>query len=87
MENLEFSRQTVREFTDNVVWREMIATLKERRDMYEKDFMRLNPFTEGLKFAHAQAAINEIDYFLTLPEIMVREVTRKNKDEEEARDD
>jgi hypothetical protein len=78
-----FSKRAVREFKDSLIWQEIEDTLKERMSLYNDDFRKFSPLTpEGVaKIASIQNAMNEIDYFLALPDSMVREEEQTNKEE------
>jgi hypothetical protein len=84
MEKLPFGVNDVKAFMESVVWKEILATLKERTSLYMVQILSApmhnvhSQNEEGIKTTYGveaiQGAVKEIDYLASLPDAIISDL-------------
>ncbi len=73
-------------FVENLIWKEIVITLKEVIAGLHEDISSLLPFgEEAVRLAQQQGRLKMAEYVLQLPADMLREI-KDNKNREEKKD-
>ena len=79
------SPNMVEQFMTNSVWLDIVRMYEEVAELAVRDLMSLDPVSEVVSLAQAQAALKLIEDFINVPDAMIEEMEHQAemKDEED----
>lgn len=79
---ITFTKEHIRSFQEHVIWQEIVATLLERIEIHRGELENTS-FSDLSEIAKLQGAIEEIKYFLALPDIMSNEPEQTTEEDKQ----